>query len=1077
MLYNNKYQREETVSFINFVLNNTTVNVDNNGIVTITGLKFNDLRYFIKRYYNSEIFLTRFFINRKFWNTTVKMYQFYLPELLFLLSKAQEQKYISEDYAKSLANAIYKNTWMCSTQKEVESIVDLKYMESMMSPDVKLMNHQLEFIKDIYVQKKVQYQLNGYLLSLSQGLGKALENGTLVKVPGGWKRIEDLKVGDYVIAVDGSISKVTGVYPQGKQYMYRVTFGDGRNITTSGDHLWTITYPDKKYLYTDKNGKLIYDYYDAEKVMTTRDLFYRIQNPNRLARTHIPLCEHENTPDADLPLDPYLLGVLIGDGCTKTDDVSMTTDIDVINRVISRSPDTYRFFVKKEDNNANYSYYCRILRNKEGINSVLACLRSLKLAGKRSWEKFIPKIYMNSSRSQKIELLRGLMDTDGYATDPKKTPGRNKQYNCTCGSIEYCTTSQILAEQVQLLVRSLGGKCNLRMKHPTFTYNGERRNGRPAFILRIHMKNPSEIFTLERKKCRLATKNQYSKRWKLGVIKVERLGRKADCTCISIDHPSKLFVTKDYIVTHNSASSLSLGLALKKKHFVVICPLSTVNNVWVNEVHKFTKLDKIWTVNNPVSDIDKDTEVAILNYESIDKVADIIKRKFNASETIIIVDECHNFKDYKSKRFKDLYNFCSAFKCKDILLMSGTPIKALGIECIPIFKLLDPYFTKGVEQELVVLNKYRAIMNDLLRNRLGMIMFRKLKEEVLSLPPKFEDELKVTIPNGDRFTLDNVQKLVIKYTDERKAYYDKHFERYKKDYEYCLSIFEKILKTESDKARYRAYRDDVKEISRCPEPTKIINEIVIRANEYEKEVIIPNLPVNVRAMFRDSKSVVKYVRLKILGEVLGNLLGRLRMEMTSAMIDQPKIFDIIKDAQKKTILFSSYTDSIKVAEETCKKYKLNPLVITGENTKEATSIVDKFKKDDKYNPLIASIKVMSTGHTILVANTVIFLNVPFRSVDYDQASDRIYRVGADAPCYIYKLVLDTNGKPNLSTRMQSIIEWSKQSFNAIIGDDTAIEGMTVNNDHIRIFNEIQDIDDPKIQMYLDLIDKKLNRYL
>lgn len=687
------------MSFLNSLFNNVSVITDTNGVVTISGLKFNDLRYFIRKYYRSDSFLDKFFINRKFLNTTIKMYQFYLPELIYLLYKAKEQRYISQTYTETLVNKIYRNTWMNSTQNSVESVVDLEYMKSMMPPNVKPMDHQLEFIKDVYWQKKIQYKLKGYLLSLEMGLGK-------------------------------------------------------------------------------------------------------------------------------------------------------------------------------------------------------------------------------------------------------------------------------------------------------------------------------------------------------------------------------------------SATSLALGLALKKKHFVIICPLSTVNNVWVNEVKKFTYMLSIWTIQNAIDELQKDVSVCILNYESIDKVANQIKKSFNPSETIIIVDECHNFKDYKALRFKNLYNFCNTFNCNDILLMSGTPIKALGVECLPIFKLLDPFFTPEVEKELISLNRYTSIMNDLLRNRLGMVMFRKLKEDVLTLPPKIEEELKVKIPDGNKFTIENVKKLIISYEDERRKFYKKNYDKFFNEYEKCLNTFEKTLKSNNDRERFESYKRDVRDIQEFGYGKEMI-DTVVRANIYEKEVIIPHLPSNMRQTFRDSKSVVKYVELKIKGEVLGNLLGRLRIEMTSEMIDQPEIFNIINNAQKKTILFSSYTDSIQVAAEICKKYKYNPLTITGENTKEAVKIVDMFKKDKKYNPLIASLKVMSTGHTILEANTVIFLNVPFRSVDYEQASDRIYRVGQDVPCYIYKLVLDTGNIPNLSTRMQDIISWSKDSFNAIVGDGSniAIEGICINNDkYTQLFNEIQDTDDPKISEYLNIIDKKLNKF-
>jgi superfamily II DNA or RNA helicase len=153
--------------------------------------------------------------------------------------------------------------------------------------------------------------------------------------------------------------------------------------------------------------------------------------------------------------------------------------------------------------------------------------------------------------------------------------------------------------------------------------------------------------------------------------------------------------------------------------------------------------------------------------------------------------------------------------------------------------------------------------------------------------------------------------------------------------------------------------------------------------------------------------------------------------MTSKLIGE-EVMDIIDSAEKKTILFSSYIDSLEQAETACKKYGFTPMVITGEHSSQVKQLLDTFKSSPKINPLIASIKVLSTGHTITEANTVIFLNVPFRSVDYQQASDRVYRIGQDVDVYIYKLLLDTGDEPNLSTRMHDILTWSKEQFGAII---------------------------------------------
>jgi SNF2 family DNA or RNA helicase len=177
--------------------------------------------------------------------------------------------------------------------------------------------------------------------------------------------------------------------------------------------------------------------------------------------------------------------------------------------------------------------------------------------------------------------------------------------------------------------------------------------------------------------------------------------------------------------------------------------------------------------------------------------------------------------------------------------------------------------------------------------------------------------------------------------------------------------------------------------------------------------------------------------------------------MTSDLLGK-EVIDIIKTAKKRTILFSSYVDSLAMAEDVCRQAGLQPMVIDGSNSKQVKDLLDEFRSNENINPLIASTKVMSTGHTIVECNTVIFLNVPFRSVDYYQASDRVYRIGQDTDVYIYKLVLDTGTKENLSTRMQDILVWSKGQFNEIMGESDDLP----DNMHGDVKNMIQRLDNP-----------------
>lgn len=493
-----------------------------------------------------------------------------------------------------------------------------------------------------------------------------------------------------------------------------------------------------------------------------------------------------------------------------------------------------------------------------------------------------------------------------------------------------------------------------------------------------------------------------------------------------------------------SLTSLFLSAGLHKTHLIILCPLSLVNSVWVNEVENcFLGNKHVKTVSGSHYDLEDGDgcDTIIANYESIGKITKYVADNFPPESTMIIVDECHNFKDIDSKRTGELIDLATVFPCKDILLMSGTPVKAFGKEVLPILKLLDPYYNDEVGKSLRSVCKYSQLINELMCRRLGFIMFRKTKEEVFTLPPKYEEDIKVKIPNSKKFTASEVQKTMLSYTEQRTKYY----QQLKPD---CIKDFYRILKTYEDKCvrshqqrqEYEAYLKSV-EYLETHEYSFALADMAHFTRVYEDSFIIPALSNEDKKRFREVRAIVKYIKLKVMGETLGNILGGLRIEMTSAMLNSGVIKDIIKNALKKTIMFSSYADTIKLAANACKVWGFKPLVVDGSNSKHAREIADKFNRSPEFNPLIASLQVMSTGHTLNSANTVIFLNVPFRSVDYEQASDRCYRIGQDTEVYIYRLVLDTGDEPNLSTRMQDILAWSKNEFSTIMGDEPIPESV------------------------------------
>lgn len=480
--------------------------------------------------------------------------------------------------------------------------------------------------------------------------------------------------------------------------------------------------------------------------------------------------------------------------------------------------------------------------------------------------------------------------------------------------------------------------------------------------------------------------------------------------------------------------SLMTAEALHKRHVIVTCPLSTLRNVWVPEIQSaFKVMKKIWTIKDPIEQLTADTEYIVINYENIAKITSTVVKLFDSKDIIVIVDECHNFKDINALRTKNLVDLVTTADIQDILLLSGTPVKAWGTEALPVLRLLDSYFNDQVREQIKSLNRYNTLMNDLMHRRLGLMMHRVKREEVMTLPEKHVADLLVKLKDGDKYTLDSVKRIIETFTDERKKYYAARLSVYEEKYQSCLRKFEATLNGTEERKQYDWYVRSVNKIKVTkfflPEDYELIHQV----NIYEKEVIEPRLSGPDRKVFRDAKTVVKYVQLKILGEVLGRVLNQLRIEMTSKMIENnQEIFRLIREAEKKTIIFTSYKDTISVAQQAFAQAGFKAVAITGDNSNEAKNVVEQFTNTPELNPLICTIQAMSTGHTILAANTVFFLNVPFRDVDFQQASDRCYRYGQDAEVYIYKLILDTGDEPNLSTRMSDIMTWSKQQFDNIV---------------------------------------------
>lgn len=293
----------------------------------------------------------------------------------------------------------------------------------------------------------------------------------------GMKCISKITTNDVVINENSSESKVTSVVPI-RQLVYSITMQDGTrlNLTDQVDIEFHIARSGYKPKLTKIAGLL--------------DKFnYQMERSNRLnIKATKPITkltkEVDLKRDKTLLIDPYTLGVVLGDGCITQSTCTVTSaDYQIISNIESKG-----YACNRHSNPKNYTAdaYC--------IIGLATTLRKYDLIGCNSYSKFIPADYISASVVDRYAIVQGLMDTDGYVDSTGRT--------------EYCTISPSLRDGLKTILHSLGFTVTVSEKYPFYRdKDGNKVMGQLAYNLYIRGDNQERLFRLDRKLARIQKKS------------------------------------------------------------------------------------------------------------------------------------------------------------------------------------------------------------------------------------------------------------------------------------------------------------------------------------------------------------------------------------------------------------------------------------------------------------------------------------------------------------------------------------------------------------------------------------------
>lgn len=628
---------------------------------------------------------------------------------------------------------------------------------------------------------KFLLERNGAILADEMGVAKGEVLTNELFTPYGRKKMGDIKVGDEVIGSNGKPTKVEGVFPLGKKPIYRVTFNDGYYLDVTDEHFWEVSSTNngynqnnrqiKKYV-LDVNQMLDENGFIEEKHANGRaykiSTYYKKANGD--SKWQIPIVKPiEFNINEELPIDPYFLGVCLGDG-------HFTRDINSVK--IELHQNDFHEILSQFINNENIYVGDTTMSVQLQLNESLT---EMSLNGTRSHTKFIPAKYKYTTIENRIAIMQGLMDTDGCCVLSEKG---------TFKGAEFTSVSEQLVDDLAEIIHSLGGIVRKSKGQGKYIKNGIEHICKEYFKLNIKF-NDINPFRLKRK----ADKFQFPTKYKVGryIKNIEYIGEQ-EAQCIRVSAEDHLYVSEHAIVTHNTLTAIVAALHTRYKRILVICPSSVKIN-WERELNTFT--DNTTIVDGRVW---KQARFTIINYDilqnfhTLDSKVDpndppmyLSRELVNANFDLIIVDEAHNLRNKKSIRGEIVSELATKFGKPKVWLLSGTPVANRPLDFYNLLRLIrsdvaDDYmhymkrycegrqFNKklanGKTRQVMVANGASNL--DELAKRTKHLLIRRLKSEVVDMPEKQIIRYRQKLSDQGRRDYENVWDVYLEKRKEEK---------------------------------------------------------------------------------------------------------------------------------------------------------------------------------------------------------------------------------------------------------------------------------------------------------------------